>query len=135
MYACADMYCYAIDHTRNIAPHPIHHHRILTVNGVAQSVVLVGADAVLVAAGDYHSMVLTKDGTVWTTGWNGDGQLGDGSTTNKHSFAKVIGTCDIWLWSTCTLSTPPPLVLAFNGAPISMHIHLHLHLHHSYTNP
>ena len=102
------MYFYAKDHTRTIAPHPIHHLRILTVNGVAQSVVLVGADAVSVAAGYRHSMVLKKIGTVWTTGWNVYGQLGDGSTTDRQSFVKVIGTCDISLWSTCTLSTPLP---------------------------
>ena len=46
-----------------------------------------GVDAI--AAGDNHSMVLKKDGSVWSTGNNEHGQLGDG-TTNKHAFIKVI---------------------------------------------
>lgn len=32
--------------------------------------------AVDIAAGHYHSLVLAADGTVWTFGYNGDGQLG-----------------------------------------------------------
>ena len=37
-----------------------------------------------------YSMVLKQDGSVWTTGKNSDGQLGDGSTTDKSSFAQVL---------------------------------------------
>ena len=60
----------------------------------------------VIAAGSYHSMVLTQDGGVWAAGWNKYGQLGDGSTNTSHSFVQVIGTCDVWLWSICTLTTP-----------------------------
>ena len=35
-------------------------------------------------------MVLKKDGTVWATGWNDDGQLGDGTTNSKRKFVKVL---------------------------------------------
>lgn len=38
-----------------------------------------------VAAGTYHSMVISQTGAVWTWGYNGDGQLGSGSTTNSYS--------------------------------------------------
>ena len=36
---------------------------------------IIGARAV--AAGGYHSMILTEEGSVWVTGWNVYGQLGD----------------------------------------------------------
>ena len=85
----------ATDHKRHIASRPINHHRILIVNGVAQSVVLAD-NAVALAAGGDHSMVLKKDGSVWTTGRNDFGQLGDGSA-NKNNFVKVISTCDMSL--------------------------------------
>ena len=35
-------------------------------------------------------MVLQKDGSVWTTGRNSYGQLGDGTTSNMRHFKKVI---------------------------------------------
>ena len=35
-------------------------------------------------------MMLKEDGSVWATGCNHYGQLGDGSTTNRHIFAQVI---------------------------------------------
>ena len=43
-----------------------------------------------VAAGRYHTMVVKQDGSLWATGRNEYGQLGDGSTTDKHSFVEVI---------------------------------------------
>ena len=43
-----------------------------------------------VAAGSYHSIVLTKEGRVWTTGWNKRGQLGDGSYNDRTSFFKLV---------------------------------------------
>ena len=37
------------------------------------------------AAGTAHTCALANDYTVWCWGWNGNGQLGIGSTTNKSS--------------------------------------------------
>ncbi|OLF39571.1 chromosome condensation regulator RCC1 [Psychrobacter sp. Cmf 22.2] len=44
-------------------------------------------DAVMVAAGYKHNLVLTKDGNVWAFGANGEGQLGNGpaASTNGSS--------------------------------------------------
>ena len=35
-------------------------------------------------------MVLKGDGTVWATGHNIDGQLGDGTTSDKSRFVEVF---------------------------------------------
>ena len=43
-----------------------------------------------VSAGRDHSIVLKKDGSVWATGYNKYGQLGDGSETNRQVFVQVI---------------------------------------------
>ncbi|PSL48436.1 alpha-tubulin suppressor-like RCC1 family protein [Salsuginibacillus halophilus] len=44
-----------------------------------------------VAAGAYHSVALTNDGTVYTWGNNMAGQLGDGTTNNNDNFTEVQG--------------------------------------------
>ena len=46
-------------------------------------------DAVDVAAGDNHTLVLRSNGTVWATGYNEYGQLGNGNTTNQNRFVQV----------------------------------------------
>ena len=35
-------------------------------------------------------MVLKKDGSLWVTGENHKGQLGDGSNTDKNEFEKIL---------------------------------------------
>lgn len=48
-----------------------------------------------VAAGDYHSLALKSDGTVWAWGYNVCGQLGDGTTTSKTTPVQVFGLTGI----------------------------------------
>jgi len=50
---------------------------------------------VQVAAGREHSLVLKSDGTVWSFGSNADGQLGDGTTTQRQSPVAVTGLTGI----------------------------------------
>ena len=52
----------------------------------------VGRKVVAVAAGEIHSMVLMQDGSVWATGRNDSGQLGDGSGIDSKTFVKVMST-------------------------------------------
>ena len=40
-------------------------------------------------AGQYYSMIVKKDGSLWATGYNGYGQLGLGDTTNRNTFTQV----------------------------------------------
>jgi hypothetical protein len=44
---------------------------------------------VAIDAGYYHSLALDKDGMVWAWGDNEDGQLGDGTTTDRWTPIKV----------------------------------------------
>jgi len=46
---------------------------------------------VAMAGGVDHSVALKGDGSVWAWGLNTDGQLGDGSTTNRLSPVQVTG--------------------------------------------
>ena len=48
-----------------------------------------GRNIKAIAAGFLHSMVLEEDGTVWATGRNDYGQLGDGSKISKSSIVQV----------------------------------------------
>jgi hypothetical protein len=47
--------------------------------------------AVAIAAGNFHSLALKSDGTVWAWGNNFYGELGDGTTTHRSSPVQVIG--------------------------------------------
>ena len=56
-----------------------------------------GAQAI--AAGFEHSMVLKQDGSVWATGRNKLGQLGDGTTTQRNRFTMVARVDDgVWYY-------------------------------------
>lgn len=48
-----------------------------------------------VAGGIQHSLIIKSDGTVWATGENGDGQLGDNSTVDRRLPAVVPGLTGI----------------------------------------
>src|SRR5579872_7117119 len=44
-----------------------------------------------VSAGSEHSLALTTSGAVYAWGYNGQGELGDGTTTNRNSAIPVTG--------------------------------------------
>lgn len=48
-----------------------------------------------VASGDYHSLFLKSDGTVWAWGYNASGQLGDGTTTTRYTPVQVHGLTNV----------------------------------------
>jgi alpha-tubulin suppressor-like RCC1 family protein len=51
---------------------------------------------VSISAGNYHTIALKSDGSLWAWGANANGQLGDGGTTN-HSSPEQIGTDKNWV--------------------------------------
>lgn len=59
--------------------------------------IAAGGPSVPPASGDYggHSLALKSDGTVWSWGFNGYGQLGDGTTTNRATPVQVVGLSDV----------------------------------------
>ena len=48
-----------------------------------------------IAGGYLHTIALKSDGTVWAWGDNGDGQLGDNTSTDRHTPVQVHGEDDI----------------------------------------
>lgn len=58
--------------------------------------------AAVLAGGNLHSLALQNDGTVWTWGYNGTGQLGDGTTTDRYSPVQVLGLAGMWRLATGT---------------------------------
>ena len=59
-----------------------------------------GSNWKLLCAGGYTSAGIKEDGTLWTWGCNGIGQLGDGTTVNRSSPGTVAGGGTTW----CELS-------------------------------
>ncbi|MDR0791389.1 MAG: hypothetical protein LBE47_02495 [Methanomassiliicoccaceae archaeon] len=57
------------------------------VRGLNNSGFLTDVEAI--AAGEYHSLALGSEGTVWSWGGNGSGQLGDASTATRNTPVRV----------------------------------------------
>ena len=66
---------------------------------------MIAGDVKAIAAGYAHSLVLKTNGTLWVTGRNNFGQLGDGSNTDKNKFVRVIRTWDTVLGNTLSTCT------------------------------
>ena len=52
--------------------------------------VIDGLKVEQVSLGEHHSGAITEDGSLWMWGWNQYGQLGDGTTEEKHTPVKVM---------------------------------------------
>ncbi|KAJ3351315.1 Williams-Beuren syndrome chromosome region 16 protein, partial [Allomyces javanicus] len=75
-----------------------HHHR-LPWTAVALPPSLGAVDC---QAGFDHSVLIARDGSVWTAGWSADGQAGQGTETNVMQLGRV--------------AIPEPILRVFTGA-------------------
>jgi len=71
------------DNTRTSTSSPIQ-----TISG--------GTDWAEVSIGGYFSAAIKTDGTLWGWGWNGQGTLGDNTTTNKSSPVQTVAGGTNW---------------------------------------
>ena len=55
----------------------------------------LGDQIVAVAAGGFHSLALDASGSVWAWGYNWNGQLGDGTVTDRYAPVRVVGLSDV----------------------------------------
>lgn len=60
-----------------------------TSNANLQALASMNATGFSVAAGDAHSLILKTDGTLWATGHNYNGQLGDGTTISRSTLVPI----------------------------------------------
>jgi len=61
------------------------------IDGGGMAVVPALSNVYAVAAGGRHAVALKEDGSVWSWGWNSQGQLGDGTTTDRNAPVQVLG--------------------------------------------
>ena len=81
LWTCGfDLYGQLGDGTNNSTP-PYH-------TNIAEQVVASGVKAI--GAGHYHSLFVKNDGSLWVMGYNNNGQLGDGSTTNSDHPKQIL---------------------------------------------
>lgn len=57
--------------------------------------VLIPSGMTAISAGSSHMLALKGDGSVWSWGWNSNGQLGNGSTTDSNKPVQVSGLTGI----------------------------------------
>jgi YD repeat-containing protein len=71
---------------------------ITSTKGVSIPIQVPGlSNVIAVSGGDRFTAILKADGTVWTWGWNGFGQLGDGTFTDRSLPVQVLGLTDVIL--------------------------------------
>jgi len=59
---------------------------------VLQTVTSGAQPVTKVAAGVYHSLFLKSDGSLWTMGWNNEGQLGDGTYNQTNRPEQIVAS-------------------------------------------
>src|SRR5258708_4295273 len=68
-----------------------------------------------IAAGYAHSLLLKSDGSFWGTGFNYDGQLGDGTTTDRHSPIPIVPDAPVPVILDWSISGKDVILHATNG--------------------
>ncbi|HQJ06039.1 MAG TPA: chromosome condensation regulator RCC1, partial [Spirochaetota bacterium] len=66
-----------------------------------------------VSCGGSHTVALKSNKTLWAWGYNGSGQLGDGTTTNKSSPVQIGVSTD---WARVSCGNDHTIAIKSNGA-------------------
>jgi hypothetical protein len=66
-----------------------------TSDGPAPVSITAESGSTQVSMGCSHALYLHPDGTVWASGWNSWGQLGDGDSTSTTTATQVLGLTDV----------------------------------------
>src|SRR5208282_749516 len=53
---------------------------------------IVATNVTAVAAGNYHSLFIKSDGSLWAMGFNNSGQLGDGTYNNTNQPEQIVAS-------------------------------------------
>ena len=53
---------------------------------------IVASNVTAIAAGGHHSLFLKSDGSLWAMGWNGRGQLGDGTSDSTNRPEEIVAS-------------------------------------------
>jgi alpha-tubulin suppressor-like RCC1 family protein len=64
-----------------------------------------------------HTMFLMTDNTVWGTGYNGEGTLGDGTTTNRNTLTQLTSSSTYNIFQLCDTENTS-VVLDTNGVTL-----------------
>lgn len=69
---------------------------ITSTTGISVPIQVAGlSNVIAVSGGDRFTAALKANGTVWTWGWNGFGQLGDGTNTDRPNPVQVKGLSNV----------------------------------------
>ena len=85
-------------------------------------------DVMQVAAGEYHTVALRSNGTVYSWGGNGFCQLGDGTTTDSHVPIQVLGVGGVGVLTDVTTITAGDyhtVVIKSNGTAYAWGYNVH----------
>ena len=125
MFVCLLAFCF-----RSVFPSQTdisaHNGRALAAKNTISST-LDGVKFKKIACGDYHALAIDENGYLWTWGYNGNGQLGDGTKKSRstpmnimkgHKFKEIAGAIDIdgyaYRWGGTSNILTPTLVSKTN---------------------
>ena len=98
---------------------------ILSMRGFDSISISNSSNAILaISAGDYHSLILKDDGSLWACGRNSQGQLGDGTEITRRNPVLVMssGVSTIIGAVVSSIVTLDTVVLELPAVSVAVHV-------------